>query len=64
MENQDIQKVPAQKLKKKTNYVEEVSSSENSSSSESESESESESSDSSSSDENRVCYGLKKKVLL
>ena len=50
------------KRKKKTNYVEEVSSSENSSSSESESESES--SDSSSSDENRVCYGLKKKVLL
>ncbi len=51
------------KRKKKTNYVEEVSSSENSSSSESESESESESSDSSS-DEKRVCYGLKKKVLL
>ena len=50
------------KRKKKTNYVEEVSSSENSSSSESESEYES--SDSSSSDENRVCYGLKKKVLL
>src|SRR5438046_3041986 len=50
------------KRKKKTNYVEEVSSSENSSSSKSESESES--SDSSSSDENRVCYGLKKKVLL